>query len=190
MTEPDRVERLWLGTGGGDAVRPGGGRGGRRGGVRRGGVRRRDGSRAGGSVGHRRPDGAGCAWAGPASRCHGSAGSRLRAAAADRDEAAPGRHLPSGHGGIGECADRRSCAAEALMETRSVVGDTERDRSATKAAPDADPEKPLPLRGGRGFRRRFAQQFQDEWKPRATPTFHHPSVAHGDRKKKSVVMSH
>src|SRR5271157_6024169 len=28
--------------------------------------------------------------------------------------------------------------------------------------------------GGRGFRRRFAQQFQDEWKPRATPTFHHP----------------
>jgi hypothetical protein len=29
-------------------------------------------------------------------------------------------------------------------------------------------------KGGRGFRRRFAQQFQDEWKPRATPTFHHP----------------
>src|SRR5208337_1754352 len=28
--------------------------------------------------------------------------------------------------------------------------------------------------GRRGFRRRFAQQFQDEWKPRATPTFHHP----------------
>src|SRR5271157_5418580 len=31
-------------------------------------------------------------------------------------------------------------------------------------------------KGGRGFRRRFAQQFQDEWKPRATPTFHHPTV--------------
>src|SRR5208337_4694690 len=31
--------------------------------------------------------------------------------------------------------------------------------------------------GGRGFRRRFAQQFQDEWKPRATPTFHLPSAA-------------
>jgi len=41
---------------------------------------------------------------------------------------------------------------------------------------------PSPARGTRqgiglrGFRRRFAQQFQDEWKPRPTPTFHHPTV--------------
>jgi|GEM_PF-950240 len=35
-----------------------------------------------------------------------------------------------------------------------------------------------PLRkGGRGFRRRLAQEFQDEWKPRATPTFHHLGAA-------------
>jgi hypothetical protein len=31
-------------------------------------------------------------------------------------------------------------------------------------------------KGGRGFRRRTAQQFQDEWKPKATSTFHHPTA--------------
>ena len=34
-----------------------------------------------------------------------------------------------------------------------------------------------PLRkGGREFRRRPAQQFLDEWKPRATPSLHHPNI--------------
>jgi len=36
---------------------------------------------------------------------------------------------------------------------------------------------PFVRKGARGFRRRFAQQFPDEWKPRATPTFHLPSAA-------------
>jgi integrase len=37
-----------------------------------------------------------------------------------------------------------------LLETRSVVGDPHRGRGALTAAPDADPEKPLPLSPARG----------------------------------------
>jgi hypothetical protein len=39
------------------------------------------------------------------------------AAATDRDQGTPGQRIPSGLGGVDERADRRSCAAEALVET-------------------------------------------------------------------------
>ena len=44
------------------------------------------------------------------------------------------------------------------------------------AGPSEPPCIP-PSKGGREFRRQPAQQFQDEWKPRATPSLHHPNIA-------------
>src|SRR5208337_3542176 len=47
-----------------------------------------------------------------------------------------------------------------------------------------------PLRkGGRGFRRRFAQQFQDEQKPTVTPTFHLPSARQTATNAKNLCMN-
>ena len=83
----------------------------------------------------------------PASRGGGGPGdtSPSAAVAADRDEAAPGQRVPTRLGGVAEHNDRRSCVAEALLETRSLVGNTVRDQAAAPATSDSNPEKPLPL---------------------------------------------
>ena len=141
MTDPDRVERLWLVLAvatryvlavGGEAdeaefasatvPEPAGrvGRGRHR-------------------VGRRDP----AAWEGPgaARRCGAAGGpSPGTAAAAERDEAAPGQHLPSRLGGVDERAGRRSCVAEAFLETRSLVGNTGRDQGR----PPQQPPTPIP----------------------------------------------
>ena len=92
-----------------------------------------------------RPLASGAAWegTGAAPRWGAAEGSSPRAAAAaDRDEAAPGQHLPSRLGGIDERADRRSCVAETLMETRSLVGSTVRDQGVAPPAPTPIPQNP------------------------------------------------
>ena len=97
----------------------------------------------------RRPARGAFLWSRAAPQCGGAGDSRpSAAAAANRDETAPGQRVPTRLGGVAEHNDRRSCVAEALLETRSLVGNTVRDQAAAPATSDSSPEKPLPLSGG------------------------------------------
>ena len=149
MTDRDRVERLWLVLAvatwyvlamGGEADEAEFADG--------------DGPRARepiGPGGHRAAAGIERSWAGSAapSRCPEREHRREPAAAAtDRDERAPGQRVPSRLGGVVERADRRSCVAEALMETRSVVGITMRDHARRPSNLRLRSPKTPPSEGG------------------------------------------